>query len=98
MGGEANKMSYQFPPDVDQLLKERMASGAYTSEDDVLRDALRALDELSLFRPNPKSGIVNFETLRAEVRRGIEQLDRGEGHDADAVFDELLQDLPDDGT
>ncbi len=92
-------MSYQFPPDVDQLLKERMASGAYMCEDDVLRDALRALEELTFFRPNPNSGKIDFETLRAEVRRGIEQLDRGEGHDAEEVFHELLRDLPDsDGT
>ena len=36
-------MTYQFPPDLDQDIKERMASGLYSSEDDVLRDALRAL-------------------------------------------------------
>lgn len=88
-------MAYQFPPDVDQLLKERMATGGYTSQDDVLRDALRALEELTYFRPNPSTGRITFEALRTEVRCGIEQLDRGEGHDADEVFDELLRDLPD---
>jgi Arc/MetJ-type ribon-helix-helix transcriptional regulator len=39
-------MAYQFPPDVDQLVKERMALGVYTSEDEVLRDALGALEQL----------------------------------------------------
>lgn len=39
-------MAYQFPPDVDQRIKERLASGAYASEDEVLRDAMEALDQL----------------------------------------------------
>jgi putative addiction module CopG family antidote len=38
-------MSYSFPPDVQQLIAARLSSGQYGSEDDVLRDALRALSE-----------------------------------------------------
>jgi Arc/MetJ-type ribon-helix-helix transcriptional regulator len=36
-------MSYPFPPDVQQLVNERMARGGYATEDDVLRDAFAAL-------------------------------------------------------
>jgi Arc/MetJ-type ribon-helix-helix transcriptional regulator len=36
-------MANPFPPDIDRLVKEQMASGAYESEDDMLADALRAL-------------------------------------------------------
>lgn len=39
-------MAYEFPPDVDRLIKSRLASGDYTSEDDVLRDAMGALEQL----------------------------------------------------
>jgi putative addiction module CopG family antidote len=38
-------MAYQFPPDVQQLVAEQLTLGGYQSEDDVLRDALRALSE-----------------------------------------------------
>jgi len=38
-------MSYQFPPDLQKLLHEQMTSGAYGSEDEVLREALKALQE-----------------------------------------------------
>ena len=38
-------MTYAFPPDVEQLVAKRMATGGYATEDDVLRDALRALAE-----------------------------------------------------
>ena len=87
-------MAYQFPPDVDKLLKERLATGAYTSEDDVLRDALRALEDMAYFRPHPNAAKLSFEQLRSEVRRGLDQLDRGEGRDADEVFDDMQRDLP----
>lgn len=36
-------MPYAFPPDVQQRIHERLASGRYATEDDVLRDALDAL-------------------------------------------------------
>ena len=36
-------MTYQFPPDLAEGIRERMASGQYSSEDDLLRDALHAL-------------------------------------------------------
>lgn len=38
-------MSYGLPPDVEQMVKDQIASGQYDSEDDVLRDALRSLTE-----------------------------------------------------
>ena len=38
-------MAYQVPTDVEQLIRQRMALGAYSSEDDVLRDALGALEQ-----------------------------------------------------
>jgi putative addiction module CopG family antidote len=36
-------MAYQFPPDLVEQLKDRLATGQYASEDEVLREALRAL-------------------------------------------------------
>ena len=39
-------MNYQFPPDIEERLKARMADGRYQSEDDVLREAMNALDQL----------------------------------------------------
>lgn len=36
-------MIYPFPPDLKQLVADRLASGQYQSEDDVLREAMHAL-------------------------------------------------------
>ena len=38
-------MRYQFPPDIRESVRNRMSTGAYQSEDDSLRDALRALGD-----------------------------------------------------
>jgi putative addiction module CopG family antidote len=35
--------AYQFPPDLEDEIRQRMNTGQYASADDVLRDALRAL-------------------------------------------------------
>jgi Arc/MetJ-type ribon-helix-helix transcriptional regulator len=39
-------MSYQFPPDIDERVKSRMVSRGFHSEDDVLRAAMDALDQV----------------------------------------------------
>jgi Arc/MetJ-type ribon-helix-helix transcriptional regulator len=38
-------MSYPFPTDVQQLIASQMATGRYTNEDELLRDALQVLQE-----------------------------------------------------
>jgi len=38
-------MNYIFPQDVHRIVESHLSSGRYASEDDVLRDALRALQE-----------------------------------------------------
>jgi Arc/MetJ-type ribon-helix-helix transcriptional regulator len=37
---------YQFPPDVQQWVDARLSAGVYKSPDELLREAMHALDEL----------------------------------------------------
>ena len=39
-------MHYEFPPDLQQRVQARLSDGTYQSEDDLLRDAMNALDDL----------------------------------------------------
>ena len=39
-------MSYAFPPDLQRAVDEQMALGGYESADELLLDAVRALDHL----------------------------------------------------
>jgi predicted transcriptional regulator len=36
-------MAYLFPPELDRLVREELATGTYNSEDDVLVEAMQAL-------------------------------------------------------
>jgi predicted transcriptional regulator len=56
-------MSYPFPPVLDQLVREELATGAYCSEDDVLVEAMQALRDRD-------------ETI-AGIREGLSDLDAG---------------------
>jgi len=39
-------MNYEFPSDIEERVKARLSNGCYQSEDDVLREAMDALDQL----------------------------------------------------
>jgi Arc/MetJ-type ribon-helix-helix transcriptional regulator len=75
-------MSYQFPPDVEKLVREQMAIGAYQSEDDLLRDALRALEQdRQIVYDDP-------ETI-AGIQRGLDEMRQGLGRPVEEFQAEL---------
>jgi antitoxin ParD1/3/4 len=65
-------MDVTLTPELENLIQDKVASGLYTSEGEVIREALRLLkdrDELKLLA---------VEDLRREIQKGLDQLDRGE--------------------
>ena len=72
-------MLRQLPPDVEQQVKELMATGQYATEADVLRDALAALkrrdEELAAIQAgieDMESGRIRpFEAADAQIRKGL---------------------------
>jgi len=70
-------MPYNLPPDVQDQIRQHIATGQYSSEDDVLRAALRALafrrDELAAVQAgldDMEAGRVSpFEDVDADIRR-----------------------------
>jgi predicted transcriptional regulator len=56
-------MSYPFPPVLDRLVREELATGVYDSEDDVLVEAMQALRD-------------RHQTI-AGIREGLSDLDAG---------------------
>ncbi len=68
-------MSYLFPPMLDRLIREELATGAYASEDDVLVAAMQALRDRD-------------ETI-AGIREGLSDLDAGRVRLLGDVDDEL---------
>jgi antitoxin ParD1/3/4 len=69
--------------ELERFVEERVASGLYQTASEVVRDALRLLEEREAARRTA------LEELRRHVAVGIEQADRGEFLDGDEVFEEL---------
>ena len=66
-------MTIQLKPEQEHRIAEAVRSGAYQSPDDVIERALEVLHERDEWL------IANRLAVDAKVRRGIEELDRGEG-------------------
>jgi antitoxin ParD1/3/4 len=65
-------VSVSLTPDLEQFILQKVESSMYPSADDVLREALRLLDDRDRLRA------VKLEELREEIAVGLEQSERGE--------------------
>ena len=66
-------MTIQLKPEQEHRIAEAVRSGAYQSPDDVIERALEVLHERDEWL------MANRHAVDAKIRRGIEELDRGEG-------------------
>ena len=71
-------MAYQFPPDLDRLIRDRMAAGGYRSEDDVLRAALDALAERSEDNAAIRAGVEDMNAGRTKPLADVDAAIRHE--------------------
>jgi predicted transcriptional regulator len=58
-------MSYAFPPEIKQLIDQNMATGLYSSEEDVLQAALHVLSD--------------YNATVADIRQGMADHKQGQG-------------------
>jgi len=66
-------MTIQLKPEQEHRIAEALRSGAYESPDDVIERALESLHERDEWL------LANRQTVEAKIRRGLEELARGEG-------------------
>jgi len=66
-------MAYQFPPELDELVKRQLATGQYDSEDDVLIDALRSLQRQKEDLAAIQEGIDDMEAGRVKPLREFDR-------------------------
>jgi antitoxin ParD1/3/4 len=71
-------MNVNLTPQLEQLVRSKVNSGMYTSASEVVREALRLLEEQDRLRQ------VKLDELRREVRKGIES-GKSEGWDSEAL-------------
>jgi antitoxin ParD1/3/4 len=66
-------MNVSLTPQLESFVQEKVSSGLYTSASEVIREALRMMEEQDQLKA------MRLEALYKEVQKGIDQLDRGEG-------------------
>ena len=71
-------MNVNLTPQLEEMVRNKVASGLYTSASEVVREALRLMNEQDQTRA------VRLDQLRTEIRRGIESGAR-EQWDPDAI-------------
>jgi antitoxin ParD1/3/4 len=80
-------MNVSLTPELELLVHEKVKSGRYLSASEVVREALRLLEERDRIRET------RLLALRSEIAVGIEQGDKGEVIDGEEVFRELREDI-----
>ena len=62
-------MSYGFPTELQQLVREELATGVYSSEDELLIEAVRLLHQRE----------TDLRNFKSQLQNRLDRLDRGEG-------------------
>jgi antitoxin ParD1/3/4 len=78
-------MTVSLTPELEAYIQEKIASGNYTSPQEVIWHALRLLREEDAARQ------MRFEELKREIQIGIDAADRGELVDGEQFMAELKQ-------
>lgn len=75
-------MNVSLTPKLIALIEDRVRSGRYQSASEVVREALRLLEDIEQVR------IARLKELRKDIAAGLKDLDRGRS----VVFDQALAD------
>ncbi len=76
-------MNINLTPALERLVQEKVASGLYNNQSEVVREALRLLAERDRLRE------AHLDGLRKALADGLAQADRGELLDGAAVVQEM---------
>jgi antitoxin ParD1/3/4 len=79
-------MTIELPAEIEAIVKAKVASGAYASEADVVTAAIQRLQ-------SDDERQHKFAELKALIQEGIDDVERGNTHDGEEVFDEILKEL-----
>lgn len=74
-------MNISLTPQLETYVKQKVAAGMYNSVSEVMREALRLLEERDTIKN------IKLEALRRDLQEGLDELDQGEGNlmDIDAI-------------
>jgi len=76
-------MNVSLTPELEQLVHQKVQTGRYTSASEVVREALRLLEERDRLEAWRK------DEIRQQIAAGLASLRAGKGEDGEAAFDRL---------
>ena len=76
-------MNVSLTPELESFVHTKVTSGRYTSASEVVREALRLLED------HEKARAARLEDFVSEIDQRLASLDRGEGVPAEAVFERI---------
>jgi antitoxin ParD1/3/4 len=79
-------MNVSLTPELEKMVNDKVTSGFYTSASEVVREALRLLQEFDEARRR------RIEELRQEIEAGAEQIRQGQ-YKVYASADEFMDDI-----
>ena len=78
-------MNVHLTPELELLVQTKVQSGRYNSASEVVREALRLMEQ--------KDEVRTIELLRERMDKGLAQAGRGEGVDGEVHMQGLIDDL-----
>ena len=70
-------MNISLTPQLESFVKQKVSTGLYNSVSEVIREALRLLEEKEMIKS------MKLQALRNDIQQGLNSLDRGEGKPLD---------------
>ena len=78
-------MNVSLTPELERLIEKKMKTGRYHTATEVVREALRLLEE------RDRIDRLRVAEIRREIQRGDAQLARGEALNGEEVFERIRQ-------
>ena len=78
-------MNVSLTPELEKFVADKVETGRYSSASEVVREALRLLEQHELSRE------AQLKAFNEELQRRLASLDRGEGIDGETVIKELME-------
>jgi antitoxin ParD1/3/4 len=80
-------MNVHLTRELERLVQNKVQSGRYNSASEVVREALRLMEQKDELRS------IQLQELRSRVDKGLAQAERGEGADGEMFMQALIEDL-----
>lgn len=80
-------MNVHLTPELERLVQKKVRSGRYNSASEVIREALRLMEQKDELRA------IQIKELRTRIDRGLGEAERGEVADGEVFMQRLIDDL-----